>query len=76
MSETRTAEELAKLCNGELSGEAATPISRIADLENATTGEIAYVDSEKFFTVAQTSKASCLLVPVGTSSLICCSRNY
>jgi UDP-3-O-[3-hydroxymyristoyl] glucosamine N-acyltransferase len=69
MSETKTAGELATVVNGRLVGEAATPIERIADLDTAAKGEVAYVDNEKFFAGAQTSKASCLLVPVGTSAL-------
>jgi UDP-3-O-[3-hydroxymyristoyl] glucosamine N-acyltransferase len=72
MSQLKTAGDLASLVNGRLIGDAATPIERIADLENATTGEIAYVDNEKFFALAQTSKASCLLVPpeLGSQSFV------
>lgn len=69
MSQTKTAGELASLVNGRLIGDATTPVDRIADLEGATKGEVAYVDNEKFFARAQTCEASCLLVPVGTSSL-------
>jgi len=69
MNQVKTAGELASIVNGRLIGEASTPVQRIAELESATTEELAYVDNEKFFARAQTSKASCLLVPVGASSV-------
>ena len=68
MSNGKTAAELATHVNGQLTGVGDTTIERVADLENAVAGEIAYVDNEKFFAVANNSKASCLLVPEGVSS--------
>ena len=68
MNHSKTAAELAAHVNGQLTGAGDTPIERVADLENAVAGEIAYVDSEKFFDLASNSKASCLLVPEGVAA--------
>jgi UDP-3-O-[3-hydroxymyristoyl] glucosamine N-acyltransferase len=57
------AQELAALVAGRLIGDGETQIERIADLEQASEGEIAYVDNDKFFATALASKASCLIVP-------------
>src|SRR5262245_37187414 len=56
-------QELAEIVNGRVVGDGETRIERIADLEQASEGEIAYVDNEKFFEAALASKASCLIVP-------------
>jgi UDP-3-O-[3-hydroxymyristoyl] glucosamine N-acyltransferase len=56
-------QELAEIVNGRVSGVAETQIERIANLDQASEGEIAYVDNEKFFATALASKASCLIVP-------------
>ncbi|HEX6718956.1 MAG TPA: UDP-3-O-(3-hydroxymyristoyl)glucosamine N-acyltransferase [Pyrinomonadaceae bacterium] len=58
-------QELAEIVSGRVVGDAGTQIDRIADLDNAGEGEIAYVDNEKFFAAAAESKASCLIVPQG-----------
>jgi UDP-3-O-[3-hydroxymyristoyl] glucosamine N-acyltransferase len=58
--------ELAEIVAGRVVGHGETRIERIADLEQAGEGEIAYVDNEKLFGAAVESKASCLIVPVGT----------
>ena len=55
-------EELAKRVGGRVVGHAETEIERIADLDFAGEGEIAYVDNQKFFDAALSSKASCLIV--------------
>lgn len=49
--------------NGRVLGDGETQIERIAGLDQASDGEIAYVDNEKFFAAALASKASCLIVP-------------
>lgn len=59
--------QLAELVNGRLLEAGGTEIERIADLDQAREGEIAYVDNEKFFAAAAESRASCLIVPVGTA---------
>ena len=56
-------QELAEIVNGRFIGDGETRIDRIADLDGAGEGEIAYVDNEKFFATALASKASCLIVP-------------
>jgi UDP-3-O-[3-hydroxymyristoyl] glucosamine N-acyltransferase len=57
--------ELAEIVGGSLVGHPEKEITRIADLDQAGDGEIAYVDNEKFFAAARASVASCLIVPVG-----------
>jgi UDP-3-O-[3-hydroxymyristoyl] glucosamine N-acyltransferase len=59
--------ELAELVGGRLVGHPETRIERIADLDQAGDGEIAYVDNERFFAAAAASCASCLIVPVGVA---------
>ena len=43
-------------------GDGALHISRVADLETAGAGDIAYVEDEKFFDKARESRATCLIV--------------
>jgi UDP-3-O-[3-hydroxymyristoyl] glucosamine N-acyltransferase len=57
-----TVDELAEIVNGRVVGEGETRIERIADLDCAREGEIAYVDNEKLIEAAAESKASCLIV--------------
>lgn len=59
--------ELTEIVHGRLVGHPETEIKRIADLDQAGDGEIAYVDNEKFFAAAAASCASCLIVPVGAA---------
>lgn len=56
-------QELAEIAGGRLVGAGETRIERIAELDQASDGDIAYVDNEKFFATALASKASCLIVP-------------
>lgn len=58
-------EELAEIVSGRVVGDGGTQIERIADLDHAREGEIAYVDNEKLFAAAAESKASCLIVRDG-----------
>ncbi len=60
-----TVQELAEIVAGRVVGDGEKKIDRIADLDGAREGEIAYVDNEKFFDNALASKASCLIVPAG-----------
>ena len=57
--------ELAEIVSGRVVGDGETQIERIADLDYARGGEIAYIDNEKLFTAAGESKASCLIVREG-----------
>jgi UDP-3-O-[3-hydroxymyristoyl] glucosamine N-acyltransferase len=56
-------QQLSEIVNGRLVGDGETRIEGIANLDQASEGEIAYVDNEKFFATALASKASCLIVP-------------
>ena len=60
-----TVQELAEIVNGRVTGDAGTQIERIANLDQARDGEIAYVENEKLFAAADESKASCLIVKDG-----------
>ena len=60
--------QLAELVNGRLLEAGRTEIERIADLDQAGDGEIAYVDNEKFYAAAAASVASCLIVPEGAAA--------
>jgi UDP-3-O-[3-hydroxymyristoyl] glucosamine N-acyltransferase len=55
-------DELAVRVQGRVVGDGTTVIERIADLENASDSEIAYVENENLLTIAGDSKASCLIV--------------
>ena len=61
-----TVEELAEIVSGRVAGDPGTQIRRIADLDNADDGEIAYVENEKLLDAAAASKASCLIVRDGS----------
>ena len=58
-------EELAEIVNGRVVGDGETQVERIADLDQAREGEIAYVENEKLLGAAAESKASCLIVKEG-----------
>src|SRR6185436_11403477 len=58
-------QELAEIVNGRVVGDGGTRIERIADLDQAREGEIAYIDNEKMYAAAVESKASCLIVRDG-----------
>ena len=58
-------QELAEIVSGRVTGDGETQIERIADLDLAGDGEIAYVENEKLFGAATESKASCLIVKDG-----------
>lgn len=60
-----TVSELSTRVGGRLFGNESVVIQRVASLESAAEGDIAYVEDEKFFAAAETSRASCLIVPVG-----------
>jgi UDP-3-O-[3-hydroxymyristoyl] glucosamine N-acyltransferase len=57
--------KLAEIVDGRVVGAEGEEIERIADLDQARAGEIAYVDKEKLFEAAVGSKAGCLIVPFG-----------
>src|SRR5687768_1977681 len=55
--------ELAAIVGGRVVGDGEAQIVRIAELEQARKGEIAYLDNDKFLPAALESRASCLIVP-------------
>jgi UDP-3-O-[3-hydroxymyristoyl] glucosamine N-acyltransferase len=57
--------ELAAHVGGRVRGDALVRVNRVASLERAIAGEIAFVEDEKLFLSAAASKASCLIVPPG-----------
>ncbi len=59
---TLTVAELAAASGGRMVGDGALHIARVADLETAGSGDIAYVEDEKFFDKAGESRATCLIV--------------
>src|SRR5256714_5236740 len=68
----KTASELAALLGGRALGNPATEIQRVASLDSATAGDIAYVEDEKFFDAAIISKASCVIVPENSNLALPC----
>ncbi len=62
---TRPLGELARLVDGELSGDPATPIRGLASLEQAGLGDLSFVSEAKHRAAAEQSRASALLAPPG-----------
>ena len=58
-----TVAELATHVGGRLLGDGSIHIQRVNDLGMGGTGDVAYVDGQKFFEAALSSQASCLIVP-------------
>jgi len=56
---------LASHVGGRVIGDGNTLIRRIASIENAGPGEIAFIDDSKLFENGRESRASCLIVPPG-----------
>jgi len=69
---SKTASELAALVGGRVTGNPEMEIQRVASLESATAGEIAYLEGEKFFEAARKSQASCVIVPENSSLTLTC----
>lgn len=65
MSTGKTVAELAPHVDGRVIGDSQITIRGVASLDSAGEAEIAYVEDEKFFEVANQSQASCLIVPIG-----------
>src|SRR2546422_7986356 len=59
--------ELAAHVGGRVIGDGDIRIHRVASLDSAEQGDIAYVEDEKFFKTATKSKASCVITPTGAS---------
>lgn len=65
MADTKlwTLAELNAHVNGRLIGDGSIHVERVADIASAATGQISYVEDEKFFGAGRASNASCLIVP-------------
>ncbi len=59
----KTVAELAAHAGGRVIGDGAILINRVASIESAGKGEIAFVEDEKLLDSARSSGASCLIVP-------------
>jgi len=68
----KTISELAVHVGGVVYGDPETVIRRVASLQAAGAHEISYVEDQKFFSAANDSKASCLLVPPGADVKVNC----
>jgi len=62
-----TVSELSERVGGRVVGDGNVEIQSVADLEAATEGEIAYVEDEKLFAAAKSSRASCVIVAVAAA---------
>jgi UDP-3-O-[3-hydroxymyristoyl] glucosamine N-acyltransferase len=58
----RKISELAQLVDARIVGDGDTEVQGVASLESATSGDIAYLDDERFVEAATKSKASCIIV--------------
>ena len=56
--------DIAEFLHGELVGDGETEVSRVADLSNAVTGDIAFAEKAG---AEFTTKASCVIVPLGAA---------
>jgi UDP-3-O-[3-hydroxymyristoyl] glucosamine N-acyltransferase len=71
-STAKTVSELAAHVGGQAFADGNIVIHRVANLETAGEGEIAYVEDEKFFAAASASQASCLIAPEGADVKASC----
>ena len=60
---TLTLQEIAKLCGGELKGDAAGKITGAASLDEAAEGEIAFYNNPKYMPRLRSTRASAVFVP-------------
>ena len=63
----RKVSELSTHVDGRVVGASDVLIRQVASLDAASEGDIAYVEDEKFFAAANSSRASCLIVPTGAA---------
>jgi UDP-3-O-[3-hydroxymyristoyl] glucosamine N-acyltransferase len=64
--------ELAAKIDGRVHGDPEVLIERVASLESAGEGDIAYVEDKKFFAAASNSRASCVIAPENSSVTASC----
>jgi len=68
----KTVSELAAHVGGQVRGDGGVSILRVASLDSAVEGEIAYVEEERLFSAATTTKASCVITPIGADVKLPC----
>lgn len=71
-SQPQTVSELAARVGGRVIGDGGIVIERVASLEAAGTGDITYVEDEKFFEAANKTRASCLIAPANSTLAVPC----
>jgi UDP-3-O-[3-hydroxymyristoyl] glucosamine N-acyltransferase len=69
----KTVAELAAFVDGALVGDGDVFIERVASLEAAGKGDIAFIENEKLLEEAKQSKASCLILPEKSSDDFACA---
>lgn len=69
---SKTIGELAALVGGQIIGSGDSEVQRVASLDAAQHGEIAYVEDENFFAAARVSHASCVIVPENSGLALPC----
>src|SRR6266850_5991063 len=68
----KTVSELAAHVGGRVLGDGGVSIFRVASLDSALAGDIAYVEEEKLFATAANTKASCVITPLGAEVKVRC----
>lgn len=68
----KTVSELAAHVGGRVVGDGGISINRLASLDSAGEGELAYVEDAKLFAAAVGSKASCVIIPSGADVKVHC----
>jgi UDP-3-O-[3-hydroxymyristoyl] glucosamine N-acyltransferase len=68
----RKVSDLSMHVGGRLFGDGEIVIHRVARLDSAGEGEVAYVEDEKLFDAASKTKASCLITPEGSGVKVPC----
>ena len=63
--------ELAAHVGGRVIGDGDIRVHRVASLDSAEAGDIAYVEDEKFFEAANQTKASCVIAPAADLKASC-----
>lgn len=69
----KTVAELASLVGGNIVGEDGIKIERVASLERANEGDIAFIEDAKLLLNVKETKVSCLIVPTGANVKVSCS---
>lgn len=68
----KTVAELAAHVGGRVLGDGDISVYRLASLDAAGAGDLAYVEEEKLFAAAADTKASCVIIPSGAAVKVPC----